>query len=444
MSEWNFDSKSKFGPNKWKLNFPTCKVDGQSPINIQTNETRICNLMCQLKIHYKPNQCRIHNDNNLINILYDNGSYVIYKSENTTRYNLFKLVPHIPGLHKINNLGYDMELHLHHRNKEGKILIVAILINVDQNFSNSQDFFNQFIPNLRNVTSVGEVPNQSGQEFSQEYNYSINVSSNWNVENALPVLRNFFIYKGTLPYPPCTGDILWVIFENTVNINQSDYEILKERLVFPNSRPIFPLNTNPSINRFVYYNNDIGVGIGSKMKGKIYIKCKKIQQNKNNYMETKEDSTSKNKNNNKRKKKNSDDTNSSDNSLQEFFNSDSWKSIKNLLAWIVAIYFAFKFIIPNMNYSFEYNKALYKLVSNPTDYGVMIRNKEHKFEKGKTDPSLLHEMVKTYLKQNTDSKFDLSNDTWFNQWILKIFHWFGYSFYNVMIGGGPTGTAPKK
>ncbi len=438
MSQWNFNKNSKYGPNSWKSNFPTCKVDGQSPININTNETRICNLMCQLKIHYKPNQCRIQNDNNLMNILYDNDSYVIYKSESINRYNLFKIVPHIPGLHQVNNLGYDMELHLHHRNKQGKILIIAILINVDQNFSNSQDFFNQFVPNLRNVTSTSQTADQPGQEFNQEYNYSINVSSNWNVENVLPVLRNFFIYKGTLPYPPCSNDILWVIFENTVNINQSDFEILKERLVYPNSRPIFPLNSSPTITRFVYYNNDIGVGIGSKMKGKIYIKCKKIQKNNNTYTESKQSNTSTNSSSNNNSTTTSTTTsNSTDTSLQDFFNSDTWKSVKSLLSWVVAIYIVYKYIVPNMNYSFEYNKALYNIVTNPQDYTVKIRDKVHIFDPLKKDNrnALLHEMVKAYLKENTDCKFDLSNDTWFNQYILRLFHFCGWNFYNLLTGG---------
>lgn len=447
MSQWNFNTKSPYGPKNWDKNFPTCKSSGQSPIDIKSDQVRVCNLLCQLKIHYKANSCRIQNNDNLMNILYDNGSFVIYKSENNIKYNLFKIVPHIPGLHKINGIGYDMELHLHHRNKDGQILIIAVLINIDENFSYSQDFFNQFVPNLRNITVTNNTTtSEPGNEFDQEYNYSISVSSNWSVESVLPVLRNFFLYKGTLPYPPCSGNVIWIIFENSVNMNKNDFEILKERLIYTNSRKIYPLNPDPKIIRHVYYNNDIGVGIGSKMKGKIYIKCKKIEKNKNEYTEIRKDDKDKKHNKNRRRwRRNRDrDRNDSepDNSLADFFNSSAWKTIRSFLAWGIAIYIAIKYIVPNLNYSFEYNKALY-LISKSTDppISIDIRGKTLTYSEAIT-PEDLHKMVSKYVRSNTNSKFDLSCDTWFNQWVLKCIHWFGYMFWETVLGTQHTGTAP--
>ena len=117
-------------------------------------------LLCGLKINYKPSSCNVNNNDNLINILYDAGSYVVYKSENSIKYLLNKLVPHVPSLHTINGTKYDMELCLYHTNSEGKLLIISVLINSNNNFSYSQDFLNQFIPGLKNQNYSG-TPNQS-------------------------------------------------------------------------------------------------------------------------------------------------------------------------------------------------------------------------------------------------------------------------------------------
>ena len=278
--DWNYKKDSDSGPKYWNKKYPSCALNNQSPINIQTEKTRVCNLLCQLKIKYKPSSCNINNNDNLINILYDKGSFVIYKSENPIKYQLNKLIPHVPSLHTINGKKYEMELCLYHTNSEGKLLIISVLINSNNNFSYSQDFLNQFIPGLKNI-------NYSGDPNNNQFDYSIGVANNWNAENVLPVLRNFFVYKGTLPYPPCTKNVLWVIFENSVNISPNDLKILQERLIYNNSRKAYPLNSNPKVIRYVYYNNDIGVGFGSKTKGKVYIKCKKIEEQKNVYTEPK-------------------------------------------------------------------------------------------------------------------------------------------------------------
>ena len=39
--------------------------------------------------------------------------------------------------------------------------------------------------------------------------------------------QTFYTYKGSLPYPPCSNDITWIIFDNASSINLSDYNALK-------------------------------------------------------------------------------------------------------------------------------------------------------------------------------------------------------------------------
>ena len=411
-SDWSYDKDSTSGPKYWKNNYPNCGLNNQSPINIETEKTRVCNLQCQLKIKYKPSKCYVNNENNLINILYDPGSYVVYKSENATKYNLNKMTPHVPGLHSINGKKYDMELCLYHTNSENQILIVSILINANDNFSYSQDFLNQFIPGLKNQT-------YSGSSENPQYDYSIGVANNWNAENVLPVLRNFFIYKGTLPYPPCTKGVIWVIFENSVNISPNDLKILQERIIYNNSRKIYPLNSNPRVNRYVYYNNDIGVGIGSKTKGKVYIKCKKIENQKNNYTEEKK-KKSKGGKGSKGKGIVSTGTN--------FFESQVWKTLKFLIIWAGVFYLCYVFIIPSIGYSYIFNKTM-------TDFlgGKEIMKQVYDSEKMSQDD--VRKVIEKYLFKKVKI-IDLSTDTWFNQYLIRIPYSIFTSIVNSISGSG--------
>ena len=412
---WNYNKNSDSGPKYWKKKYPSCGLNNQSPINIETDKTRVCNLLCGLKINYKPSSCNVNNNDNLINILYDKGSYVTYKSENSIKYLLNKLVPHVPSLHTINGTKYEMELCLYHTNSDGKLLIISVLINSNNNFSYSQDFLNQFIPGLKNQ-------NYSGDPNNSQYDYSIGVANNWNAENVLPVLRNFFVYKGTLPYPPCSKDVLWVIFENSVNISPHDLKILKERLIYNNSRKTYPLNTNPQVIRYVYYNNNIGVGIGSKTKGKIYIKCKKIENQKNNYSEKKKKSKS-NKNS-----KNSKSNNSKEDKQEEnFFDSSIWKNLKFLIIWIGVFYICYVFIVPSIGYSFSFNKTLTDFVG-----GKKIMDTTYNKDMSQED---VRKVIEKFLFKKRRI-IDLSTDTWFNQYLIRIPYSIFSSIVNSISGSG--------
>lgn len=412
-TDWSYQKNSVQGPKNWKKNYSSCGLNNQSPINIDSSKTRVCNLLCQLKIKYKASSCRVTNKDNNIHVLYDPGSYVIYKSENPIKYLLNYMIPHSPSLHTVNGKKYDMELCLYHTNSEGKILIVSVLINANNNFSLSQDFLNQFISGLKNQ-------NYSGSQSSQ-FDYSIGVANNWNAENVLPVLRNFFVYKGTLPYPPCTKDVLWVIFENNVNISPNDLKVLKERIIYNNSRPVFPLNINPKVTRYVYYNNDIGVGFGSKAKGKIYIKCKKVENQKNTYTEKKDTSkTSKSRNvlNNK---------NGKAKKPENFFDTPTWKNLKFLIVWIGVFYICYIFLVPSIGYSYSFNKTLTDFVG-----GKKIMDTVYNREMSQED---VRKVIEKFLYRKLRI-IDLSTDTWFNQYLIRIPYSIFSSIVNSISGSG--------
>ena len=330
-SNWSFSKQ-----DDWKNLYKSCSNDNQSPINIDKDKVRVCNLMCQLKMKYKSSSCKISNADNLINILYDEGSYVQYKSNDKIKYNLFKCVPHIPSLHKINDIQYDMEFCLYHKNNAGKLLIISVMVNENDNFSNSQDFLNQFIPNLKNR----DYKNTSN---NLDYDYSIGVASNWNVESIMPILKNFFVYKGTLPYPPCTNDV----------------------------------------------------------------KCKKIENKSLNFLEKESTKKKKNSKNNK--------DSGIDTKMSNFFDSNIWANLKFIFIWVVVLYIAYVFIAPSIGYSYTYNKTLYEFKENGKELF------KETYDSVKMNEDYVRKLIEKYLFKKLRI-IDLSTDTWFNQYIIRIPH----------------------
>ena len=53
----------------------------QSPINIEADTVTECNILCKLKVDYKPSLCNIVNKNNTIILRYDPGSFIYFKEQ---------------------------------------------------------------------------------------------------------------------------------------------------------------------------------------------------------------------------------------------------------------------------------------------------------------------------------------------------------------------------
>ena len=413
--------------SKYAKTYPMCDINKNpymSPINIDTEDVRICSKMCQLKTNYKASKCNvIRDESGLLTIGYGKSdSYITYKTGKTSKYMLYKILPNINAIHLINGIRHDMELHLYHKNSIGEIIIVAILVNINDSFSDSQDFFSQFIPKLKY--------NETNQQ-----DYSIDVATNWNVKNALPTLRSFYTYQGSLFYTPCTTGITWIIYENIVNINRSDYDILREKIAFIFTIEPFPLNkkNNDTVlktapKRYVYYNNDINVGTSAQTKGKIYIKCNKIKKAGEN-SNAKQDSKGVN-------SMMMDDKTTNDQTTDtlSYWESTQWLTIKYMIIWVVAIIICVWLVVPSLNYSFEYNKALYKIVNEPLEikntFGI---NPDNYAYDSTINNEQLRTMVTNYVSQTTNSRFDLSCDTWFNEWIMKIPYMIGHSLDSYFV-----------
>ena len=352
---WTFTNTS-IGPDKWKDKYATCNTSFQSPINIITNNVARCEMECSIEFQYFPGKCKVksmvnqyNTDKNSRSIIfyleYNNGSYVIF---NGITYVLTTIHFFPGGLHNIDNGKYDMEAVLSHSDQSVNILNISVLIIKSTDFGDSQNFFSQWTDNLNNLSKEDKVYKEQLDTLLKDNIVTYSVDETWSVNNLLPVNRAFYYYLGSAVFPPCKGDIKWLVLKEAVDILYND---LLPFIKYANktfqgsdgkiySEPMRDIQPNPSfvsgkkVERIVYENNNSNNG--NIKKEKIYIKCQKVKKSGSSSNTSDSGSSSGDSSGSSRKF-----------STGGFFNSTLWKIFTYLcyiIINILAVYLAYKTI----------------------------------------------------------------------------------------------------
>jgi carbonic anhydrase len=168
----------------------------------------------------------------------------IIKFKNDFLY-LRKMTIHYTSMHTINNSYSDLEILLYHNrnpvNDSDGGVILSILMKSGQDYGQANEFMNEFI---------NKMPSN---EMSIEQD--IDVSSTWCPDQLFPEgSKSFFYYDGALPYPPCTPNWTFIIFEETVPIAQNIIDTVKYMLGTDNKN-IRPIQRTPK-NTVIFYNSN--------------------------------------------------------------------------------------------------------------------------------------------------------------------------------------------
>ena len=240
--DWNFSNYYL-----WRNSFPECSGKEQSPINIDTSPEVIeeCSIMCQLNMKYKKSDCRVNlSPQNVITVECSPGSFARY---NDTPYELSKIYIHTPSMHTIDGEQFDAEIMMVHSTGSDNAggdngLIVCRLLNRQgKDYGPVQEFLNEFI---------FKIPRKPIDYFNE-----VPVSNEWSAEKLLPEKNtSFFMYDGSLPFPPCNEKYKVFVFEEIGNIGSTNLELLREN-IGDNSRPTQPLGK-----RKIFYNPGREIG----------------------------------------------------------------------------------------------------------------------------------------------------------------------------------------
>ncbi|HEY2862977.1 MAG TPA: carbonic anhydrase family protein [Casimicrobiaceae bacterium] len=216
---WTYSGAT--GPAKWaklEKNFAACAQGRtQSPIDIPDAEARKGDLP-PLLFDYRTSPLTIVDNGHTIQINYAPGSSISVEGKH---YELVGFDFHKPSEEKISGKGHDMDVHLMHRSKDGKLAVVAVLLDEGKE-------------NALVKTLWGHWPQTKDKETTVD---AVKI----NALELLPRDKGYYTFAGSLTTPPCTEDVKWIVLKTPVQISAD--EIARFAKTYPmNARPVQELN----------------------------------------------------------------------------------------------------------------------------------------------------------------------------------------------------------
>ena len=194
----------------------------QSPINIVTSEHE--GTHHDLVFRYQPTTIHVVHDGHSFKALSESNSLVLFDGQS---YQFLQVHFHDPSEHHIDGMSYPMEMHLVHKDSEGKLLVIGVLAQEGEEH-NEINLAGAWVEK-----QVGHRMLQSGEEVAGAYEFDL--------MKVLPKDReHFYAYGGSLTTPPCTEGVQWIVFKNPIKLSGDQIHRFI-RAYGPIARPVQPL-----------------------------------------------------------------------------------------------------------------------------------------------------------------------------------------------------------
>lgn len=217
--QWSYEGLES--PEHWSeinRDFKTCqKGHHQSPIDLHINDALPSNQ--ELIIAYLPTHTHIVNNGHSIEFDMDEDNFIAVDNK---RFKLKQLHFHADSEHRINGKQFPAEMHLVHEAADGQLVVIALLIEIGE--SSVYDHIFDKIPR------IGEQ-----------------VKVDLNLEKFIPENKGRYSYIGSLTTPPCSEDVLWLIFKQHLSVPQKQLQKF-EAFYSHNYRP-----TQKTYERQIYF-----------------------------------------------------------------------------------------------------------------------------------------------------------------------------------------------
>ena len=210
----HWDYKGEGGPESWgrlKAEFSQCASGSrQSPIDIRDG---IKVQLDAVQFDYKPSAFRVIDNGHTVQVNVAGGNSIEVIGR---RYDLVQFHFHRPSEERINGRQFDMVAHLVHKDAEGRLAVVAVLLDRGSAHAIVQTVWNN-------------LPLEKGEE--------VPARAQLDMAALLPVDRSYYTYMGSLTTPPCSEGVLWMVMKNPVPISPEQIAVFS-RLYPMNARPV--------------------------------------------------------------------------------------------------------------------------------------------------------------------------------------------------------------
>jgi carbonic anhydrase len=215
---WSYSGAT--GPEHWASEDPSFAACGsgkhQSPVDI---EHAVVEPLPPIQFAYQPIPLTVTDTGHSFQVNAPSGSGGI--TVGGARYELVQLHFHRPSEEEIQGHRYAMVAHLVHKNANGELAVVAVLIRKGETNPLLSSVFEHFpAPG----TSAASVP-----------------GAMLNLGEFLPQQRGYYTFDGSLTTPPCTEHVRWFVLKSPVQASAAQLQQFAAR--YPHdARPVQPLN----------------------------------------------------------------------------------------------------------------------------------------------------------------------------------------------------------
>jgi carbonic anhydrase len=221
-AHWAYEGDT--GPQAWgklKPDFNLCAIGKrQSPINIEDGNT-LRGPAEPVQFTYQPSNASVVNNGHTIQVDVQGENSITVRGSN---YRLLQFHFHTPSEEQLNFKRFPMVAHLVHKNNEGQLAVVAVLL--DEGASN---------PMIDKVWTY--MPLDSGDRVRMPQGLL-------NVNELLPADQRYYQFMGSLTTPPCSEGVLWMVLKQPVTLSKAQYKLFTQ--LYPNNaRPVQPINGRP-------------------------------------------------------------------------------------------------------------------------------------------------------------------------------------------------------
>jgi carbonic anhydrase len=209
---WAYDGEG--GPAAWgrlQPEFSICAIGKrQSPIDIRDG---LKLSLDAVTFDYKPSAFKVIDNGHTVQVELAPGNSIEVMGQ---RFELLQFHFHRPSEESIDGRRFDMVAHFVHKSVEGRLAVVAVLIERGAAQPQLQQVWNN-------------LPLEKGD--------SVAARAPLDLERLLPEQRGYFTYMGSLTTPPCSEGVLWMVMKQPLQATPEQLGIFA-RLYPMNARPI--------------------------------------------------------------------------------------------------------------------------------------------------------------------------------------------------------------
>ncbi|MBA5638984.1 carbonic anhydrase family protein [Duganella sp. LX20W] len=213
-NHWSYEGES--GPANWgRINpeWAKCSTGNrQSPIDIRDGMKVDLE---QITFDYKPSSFNVTDNGHTVQVMVSGGNFITVANR---MYELIQFHFHRPSEERINGKGYEMVVHLVHKDAEGHLAVLALLLERGKPQPTIQTVWNN-LPLEKFETMAPSIV--------------------LDPMDLIPARRDYYTFMGSLTTPPCSEGVLWLVMKEPVQASPAQMALFS-RLYPLNARPVQP------------------------------------------------------------------------------------------------------------------------------------------------------------------------------------------------------------